>query len=227
MKRTLYFLGVLTICTTTYAQDNIKQIEDFLATQVKNYPINVPDENAGEKFIFPTSDINYEWSQFKTKTGSSLILKNSLVLESKKEDQRVLSVVELPANTENDTFIYGASFCGPKLNESTKLGIIFDYSDNRNYKGIAINKTQFFYFITKDGIISDIKTGLIKNQGTNYNLVMSKTGDKIRFIFNGIEFAKINKVSIKNPFFGVFLEGKGKTEIPSFIYYSEITEIEE
>ncbi len=180
-----------------------------------------------DDYTFQTIDPQFEWSQFKNKTAAALLLKDQLTLLSKKDEQQVFSIVELPLNTESDSFVFGALFLGPKLNESTSLGIIFDYSDSRNYKGISISKDQYRYFISKDGVVSDIKTGLIKYKGKEYYLQMKKDGDKATFSLNGLEMGKLNKIAIESPFFGVMFQGKGATQIPYFNFYVEIPNDEE
>ncbi len=172
-----------------------------------------------EEYVFPMTDPQYDWSTFKDKKGSAMIVKNGLQLECKQSNYFAASVVELPINTESESFLYGAIFAGPKLSDEVKVGIIFDYSDIRNYKGISISKDQFSYFIVKDGVSSTVKTGLIKYKGIFYTLVMTREADKVIFMLNGIEFAKLNKVKIENDTFGVMIEGKGKTLVPNFMFH--------
>ncbi|MDE6340115.1 MAG: hypothetical protein K2K97_10085 [Muribaculaceae bacterium] len=170
---------------------------------------------------FSTTDPQLEWSQFKGKKGSAVISDKGLVLECKNADYYVTSITELSFNTETDNFGFSANFIGPKLSNDTKVGIVFDYSDSRNYKAITISKEQYSYFVVKDGMSSTVKTGLVKYVGSAYSLFMKKEADKIIFYLNGIEFAKFSRIKIESPYLGVMLEGKGKTLIPSFTFEIE------
>lgn len=175
-------------------------------------------ENDVSDNTFLTTDPQFEWSQFKDKKGCAILSNKGLVLECKSADYYVTSITELAFNTETDNFQFSANFVGPKLSNDTKIGIVFDYADNRNYKAITISKEQYSYFIVKDGMSSTVKTGLIKYKGAFYNLLMKKKADKIFFYLNGIEFAKFSRIKIESPYIGVMLEGKGKTLIPSFTF---------
>lgn len=168
-----------------------------------------------------TTDPQFEWSQFKDKKGSAIISDKGLVLECKSAEHYVVSITEMYFNTETDNFGFSARFFGPKLSDTTKIGIVFDYFDSRNYKAITISKDQYTYFIVKDGMSSTVKTGLVKYFGTAYHLLMKKEADRIIFSLNGIEFAKLTRINIESPYMGVMLEGKGKTLIPSFTFEIE------
>lgn len=168
--------------------------------------------------IYDVTNPNLEWSQTIEKDIKVILENDWLALESKKEEQTVFSVVDLPVNPEEDSFTYGIIMYGPKLDDKKNVGIIFDYADNRNYKGISINNRQYCYFAYKNGEYSIIKTGLIKVKGNIYNMQMAKQGDKVLFSLNNIEFAKLNKVKIENSLFGVLVKGKIKTKVVSLSF---------
>lgn len=171
-----------------------------------------------------TTDPAYEWSQFKNKKTSVLATAKGLSLVNKEADRRVASVIELPFNYESDSFMFGAMFNGPKLTDDVQVGIIFDYADDRNYKGVKISKDQYSYFMVKEGVESSIKTGLIKFKGKDYLLTINKSGDKMEFSLNGVEFSRLKRITIDNPYFGVLLQGKGQTLVPKFVFEVEQNE---
>lgn len=171
--------------------------------------------------LYSMSDTQFEWGQFKNKKASAILSNNGLVLQNQEKDRLVLSVTELPVDPESDSFAFGVCFNGPKLDDVTKVGLVLDYSDSRNYKGLDISKNQYCYYVVKDGVPSTIKTGLIKYKGNFYSLLMIKSVDKMNISLNGIDIATINRIKFEYPMFGVMLEGKGKTTIPNFIFLVE------
>jgi len=177
--------------------------------------INILDDTTA---IYDVTNPNFEWSQTIEKDIKVILENDGLVLESKKEAQMIFSVVDLPVNPEEDSFNYGIIMTGPKLDDKKNVGIIFDYTDNHNFKGISINNKQYCYFASKNGEYSTIKTGLIKVKGNVFNMQMTKQGDKVLFSLNGIEFAKLNKVKIENSIFGVFIKGKTKAKVSSLLF---------
>jgi hypothetical protein len=192
-----------------------KLLISFLALTILS--IANAQNNADESSqAIPTTDPQYEWSQYKDKTGSAQIGKKGLLLECKKSDEVVASVVELPFNPENDNFKFDATFTETKLSQDFNVGIIFDYSDTRNFKGIRISKEQFVFFSVKDGTTANIKSGLIKYKGKSYIISIDKQDEKILFSLNGLEFSKIKRAKIESPYFGVFVYGKGKALVPEF-----------
>lgn len=203
-------------------------------------------EELGEELgqvVFSANDPEYEWSQTDTKQIKVGFKSQSLQLESKDAKGFAYSVTELPLSVEDTPeFIFGvningfrpsdmdasqklASKFGKNLANSATLkplgcfGMIFDYQDNHNYKAIAIYKKSYLYYVEKDGVISTVKSGPVKFKGDSFKLMMRRENGGIEFQLNGIEVCKLRKINLTSPYFGVFISGKGKAEIPDFIMY--------
>ena len=169
---------------------------------------------------FSASDPEYEWSQIDTKQIKVGFKSQSLQLESKLMDGFAYSVVELPINVEdNAEFIFGFNLNGFKPTEASKFGMIFDYQDIRNYKALAISKKEYQYYGIKDGVASLIKSGPVKYKEDFFILIMKRENGGIEFWLNDIEVCKLRKIILSSSYFGVFINGKGKAEMPSFIMY--------
>lgn len=197
------------ICVHGQGLANVK--EEVLALQAKQ-------DTEFNDSILSVADPLYEWSQYKEKNRSALITKNVLTLESKVKDASASSIIDLNFSPETDNFVFGIPFCGPKLSDELNVGIVFDYEDSRNYKGISISKSQYQYFTVKDGVTATVKNGLIKTKGAIYNLKLERQGDLILFYLNDLEYAKLNRIKLSSSYMGAFINGKGKTSIPFFIF---------
>ena len=182
----------------------------------------IPDElteDLGET-VFSVTDPEYEWSQTETKQVKVELKSQALVLESKSEKGFAFSVSELPINVEDmPEFIFGFNLKDLKIDNDNKFGMIFDYQDIRNYKGISISKKHYEYFIVKDGVYSAIKTGLVKYKGNDFNLILRRENGGIKFILNGLEVCMLRKITLTSSYFGVFVSGKAKAKMPDFIMY--------
>lgn len=191
---------------------------------------SIPDELSEEygQTVFSVSDPEYEWSQIDTKQVKVGFKSQSLQFESKQDNGFAYSVVELPINVEDNTeFLFGFSLKGFKPSDKSSFGMILDYQDIRNYKAIAISKKEYQYYVVKDGISSMIKSGPVKYKGDSFKMIMRRENGGIEFVLNGIEVCKLRKITLSSSYFGVFINGKGKAEMPSFMMYiseSEDTE---
>ncbi|MDE5784196.1 MAG: hypothetical protein K2H97_07775 [Prevotella sp.] len=197
----------------------------FVASSVATFANNVysaielPDADS-TNVVFSVSDPEFEWSQTDTKKIKVLLNAEGLKFESKEDDGVALSIVELPINVENNReFIFGVNIQGPKLDDKKSFGLLFDYEDGRNYKGLTIFKKQYEYFVVKDGVRSSVKTGLVKFKGTTYKLNVKRENGGMEFTLNDIEVCKLRRISIASSYFGVYICGKMKALMPDFIMY--------
>lgn len=181
--------------------------------------LELPDDDSINT-VFSVSDSEYEWSEIDKKKIKVLLNSKGLEFESKEDDGVAWSIVELPINVENNReFIFGVNIQGPKLDDQKSIGMLFDYEDNRNHKGITIFKKQYEYFVVKDGVRSSVKTGLVKIKGNTYKLNLKRENGGIEFTLNDIEVCKLRRISINNSYFGVYIKGKMKALMPNFIMY--------
>lgn len=208
---------------------------------------SIPDElteDFGQTEI-SASDPEYEWSQIDTKQIKVGFKSQSLQFESKQMNGFAYSVVELPIDPENNTdFLFGVNLTSYKVSGTNdkianqlvsksnnpngssiyhlikgSFGLIFDYQDIHNYKAIAISQKEYQYYVMKDGTYSMIKSGPVKYTGDSFKLLMKRENGGAEFILNGIEVCKLRKLALTSSYFGVFINGKGKAEMPSFIFY--------
>lgn len=170
--------------------------------------------------IFSVSDPEYEWSQIDSKKIKVEMKSQSLVFESKDEGGFAFSVSELPIDVvELPEFLFGINLKNLKIDDKNSFGMIFDYQDMRNYKGISISKKQYSYYTVKDGVLSVVKNGPVKYKGNNFALQLKRENGGIEFVLNGIEVCKLRKISLTSSYFGAFVNGKAKAEMPTFIMY--------
>lgn len=195
----------------------------FLLAGLTTASASLPDElNREEHGVtgFSVSDPEYEWSQADSKQAKVLLKTEGLLLESKKEDGVAFSVCELPIDVEGSPeFIFGIKLRNIEIDDKNGFGIIFDYVDSRNYKGISIGKKQYVYFTVKDGVTSEVKSGPVKYKEKNVKLILKRENGGVEFVLNGIEVCKLRKIELSSSYFGVFVSGKGKVTMPGFIMY--------
>lgn len=205
----------------------------------------IPQEFSDEhgEVVFSASDPELEWSQIDTKQIKVRFKGQSLQLESKLPDGFAYSVTELPINVEDTPdFLFGFTLNGFKPNDGfTKnqklfsqlsksldnnnslmtgsFGMLFDYQDIHNYKAFAIYKKTYQFYTVKDGSISLVKSGPVKYKDNSFNLILKRENGGIEFTLNGLEICKLRKIDLESSYFGVFICGKGKAEMPSFMMY--------
>lgn len=193
-----------------------------LFAAVPNIYASLPEELTEEcgQTAFSVTDPEYEWSQTDTKHVKVNLTSKGLFLESKNEDSFAFSVSELPIDIEElPEFLFGFKLSNMKIDNKNRFGMIFDYQDIRNYKGISILKKQYEYFTVIDGVYSAIKSGPVKYKGSDFTLILKRENGGIEFSLNGIEVCKLRKIKLTSSYFGVFIGGKAKAIMPEFILY--------
>lgn len=203
----------------------------FASTLVSSAIPSIPDEFGDEygQVVFSTTDPEYEWSQIDSKQIKVGFKGQALQLESKIPDGFAYTVTELPIDVEDTPdFLFGFTIYGFKPSDLSKnnnalmtgsFGMLFDYQDIRNYKAIAIFKKTYQYYTVKDGVMSMVKSGPVKYNGNSFNLICKRENGGVEFQLNGIEVCKLRKIELTSSYFGVFINGKGKAVVPSFIMY--------
>lgn len=188
-------------------------------------------EESGEPYeggkMVDITDPEFEWTQSNTKNACSLMTEYGLMLKNKKGGIITLSTIDLPFDVENDEFTYSLEIIltGKKIAKDCCLGIVFDYEDNRNYKAIIINDSQYSYINIKESVEHIKKTGLIKLPEQTFVMSIKREGDIIYFNIGDIGYAKLTNVEIKHDKFGVLASGKQEVYIPKFLF--DIAEMEE
>lgn len=221
MKKTIILAALLMALTTAPA--SAQGFSAAVATEQTDQPGATSGQS--DDIFFEISDPLYEWSEIDSKLAKVQLTSNGLLLESKTDNGVAFSIAELPINLEeNSAFVFGAIFTGVKLNEKKMVGLIFDYEDGRNYKGIAVSKKQFEYFVVKDGVSTPVKTGLVKMKGDILALYMARHDGKVEFYLNDLEICTVKRISITSPMFGVFVQGKMKAMVPKFMMNSFVPE---
>lgn len=188
----------------------------------KGMDFNVESEDS-VNITYSTTDPEYDWSQFDSKKIKVRSSANGLMLESKEDKGTASSIVELPVDTdEAANFWFGIHINTSKIDGDKCFGIVFDYEDANNYKGLAIFKKQYSYFTVKGGTLSSVKTGPVKFQGNSFLLMMKRANGGLEFTLNNIEVCKLKRITISNPYLGVFITGKMTAVVPHF-YWHEIS----
>lgn len=168
--------------------------------------------------LYSVSDSRYEWTQGEGKEYKVLLKDKGMEIESKSNEISAFSTVEIPFDVENESFTFGVNFLGAKPDDEKRIGLMFDFADNRNYRAITIGKKMFSYIVCREGQISIVKTGLIKPNKIFANLRIERKGDKMKFFLNDIEVTTMNKVKLENAVFGAMVVGKHKANLVSYIF---------
>lgn len=163
-------------------------------------------------------DPEFEWTQFKDKTSFALLDKKGLVVASKTDNGIVCSTTEVSLNLEDDSFCFGMILNG-KVSKDKGIGLLFDYSNNRNYKCIMFTKDNFTYYSVEGGERSIVKQGLVKTGKGNILIpcIIRNYGQTYIFL-NGQEVTKLKNLKLNEPVFGVAVEGKNMVSCSNFIF---------
>lgn len=172
--------------------DNLSEI----VTEYKKYYPNFQ--------FYPFDETELEWNEFKEKKSSSLIKKNTLVLENDGLTTPVSTYTELPININRDFCIY-TTILVPKFDEETNYNFIINMDDTKNKGIITVNPSKVTYELYKNGDKVYEQTAMINGKvGKNQTitLVIEKKVGKILVSVNGDQCLKLRKIEYKNTGFG-------------------------
>ena len=196
---------------------------------LSNTEDTVPD--GINKFFCPIDDNHYQWTQSKSKRQQALMTNDGLLINNKLNNTIFASTVELPVVVESDDFVFGVAATSSKpkslkLLAPKNLVLLFDYHDDRNFKAIILDGSQFRYVTNTGGVISTVKSGLVKYSNNVYlNIAyIKREGSIIRFFLNDVEYGVFKNVTITEPIFGVGVMGKGSISVMSMIFNVEMNE---
>lgn len=215
------FRGLITNIKEVKKEKNLKNAEKaHLKKAASDEYTEEYDEVSEYDKMINITDPEFEWDQFDGKNSSALMSEHGLLLKNKKNGIISLSTVELPYDTDKDDFTFSiiVFLTGKKIDKDCTLGIVFDYDDNRNYKTILINNSQYSYINVKDGVEYIKKSGLIKLPERTFVMSIKREGDIMYFNIDDIEYAKLANVDIKHIRFGVLAAGKQEVYIPGFLF---------
>ncbi len=174
----------------------------------------------------------FQWDEFKEKTGKAIIKNDYIELEAKKE--AVTSCTELPINMKDDIFVVRLYMIPDKIDNNGYVGIVFDKTDSENYKMFTISKKSYEISYVKDGkkvpkhrglyksfpYNPELDNGDIDNKNTSggvnerkQTIQLPKTkdilvfkighrGNTVTFSVNGLELYKIKNINLDTPSFG-------------------------
>ena len=223
---------LLSTCAVTALADNLFSSikggggDDAAAAAAILQQMGIDVESAAGLVSVRIDDPNYEWSQFDSKAGKCMIDKNgNLTLESKTDNQSVVTTTELNIDTESDFDLMLSLLAKPENGKN--VGIVFDYENNRNYKAFIVNKKEFVYYVVEKGEVSIVKQGLVKPGKLISSLGFHKTGDKLTMMLNGVEVTTLKKVPLATPNFGLIVNGKYKVVLCGFTFRLDIPDDEE
>lgn len=163
------------------------------------------------------NDTEYEWNQYESKESVAVLKPEGLLLENKTDENVAYSVSEFPVDIENPAFTFEVKLQDFKADEKS-VGLIFDYENNRNYKGFVVNKKSFVYFSVQKGEMSIIKQTLVKPGKKINSISMKIRFGKMEAYVNGLEVTKIKNIKIDNQMLGVIFQGKGRALFKSFVF---------
>lgn len=181
---------------------------------------NESDNGDTDSSYYNIDETRFQWTQGKTKTHQALMNAKGLEIVNKVDGEIYASTVELPVTTETDDFIFGVTTTPTKLSDQSGLALLFDYHDNRNFKTVLIDKSQFRYVVYKDGTANVVKTGLVKfpKKAPSYTFYISREGSIIHFFLNDVEYGTFKNVTITEPIFGAGVFGKTSTILLKMIF---------
>lgn len=178
-------------------------------------------------FYVKMDDNKYEWTQSKSKKSAVLMSTDGLMIQnmqsyeqSKSAISASISTVELPIMVESDDFTYGVVTTPIKLKDNICLMLIFDYQDDRNFKTVVLDDSQYKYMVIDNGVPNTVKTGLVKYppKATMHTFYIQREGSIVKFFLNDIEYGVFKNVVISNPTFGVGVLGKAKVTVLRMIF---------
>lgn len=193
------------------------------------------DELEAERILTKIVDMNnveFQWEEFKEKTGKAFIKNDYIELEAKKDI--VSTCTELPIDVQKDIFAVRLYMTPDKIDSKGYVGIVFDRADSENYKMFTLTKKTHELSYVKDGKIISKHKGLYKafpynpeldndddlkrnvNSGSNernhaiqlpktkdmFVFKIARRGNIVTFSVNGVELYKIKNLDMSNPTFG-------------------------
>lgn len=216
---TAIILGMSFVYNVVFA-DNILDLTNIIQ-------LNPNDNNEMDIYgLYNIEDPEFEWDQFKDKKGSCELVKSGLVLESKTDDSIIGTTTDLAINTESDSFVFGV-FLDGKVSKDKGIGLLFDYSDNKNYRCVMFTKDRFCYYAIKNGEKSIVKQGLVKTgKSSSFNPFFVRNNGQSFIYLNGQEVTKLKNLKLNDSTFGFAIQGKNKVICSKFLFKSLSNETE-
>lgn len=221
MKRTILSLA-LALCS-------IACLAQFQLKSNGNYTLKFMD----------VSDPELLWNQFEEKDSKSVIEKNKLVLESRKDKQAVVSCAEFSLNPEEEDFFVEFIFKPSEIKDVPSFGIAFDYKNENNFSVISFGKKGYAYSVCEKGEYSVVKRGMYKlaphkknvsdeeyaptlnkllTDKKVFDVALVQSRGQFYLVVNDVEIARFKSIKITNPNMGFFTEGKSKLEAYAVLF---------
>lgn len=185
------------------------------------------------------ADPELQWNLYEEKDAKSVLDKQKLILESKKEKQTVVSCSEFSLNPEEEDFFAEFIFKPSELKDVPSFGIAFDYENENSFSAILFGKKGYAYGICEKGEFSIIKRGMYKlasrkkevsdeEYATMLNEILKdkkmfdvsivQSRGRLYLLVNDVEIAGFNNVKITSPNMGFVVEGKQKIEAYAILF---------
>lgn len=189
------------------------------------------ETNSNHNMITKVVDMyntEFQWDEFKEKTGKAIVRGNYIELEAKKG--AVSTCTELPINMEKDIFTVRLYMEADQLDNEGYVGFVFDKDDADNYKMFTLTKKSYEVSYVKDGKTTPKHKGMYKffpykpdldkdeniSRFSNGNapaiqlpgskkilvLKISRRGNALSFNINGIDLYNIKNIGLNSPVFG-------------------------
>ncbi len=185
------------------------------------------------------SDPELLWNQFEEKGTKSVIEKGRLILESKKDQQPVISCAEFLFNPEEEDFFAEFIFKPSEIKDRPSFGIVFDYKNEKNFSVITFGKKGYIYTTCEKGEYSIVKRGIYKlaprkkkisdeeytsalnsilKDKNVFDVSLVQAKGQLYLVINDVEIARFKGVRITNPNMGFLIDGKSKLEAYAVLF---------
>lgn len=177
------------------------------------------EENAPE--IMEVISPDFDWENFDNKQEKCKFKKNFLELECLKKDQHACTHTELDLDAINNDFIICFQLDVEKLDDEHRVGIVYDFEDQKNYHALCFGKKQFSLLKYENGDNVVKKTGLYKLDNKKRLLVtLKKKGKRVDFYLGSQYFPlmTLKDGKITNSSVGFYVENQTKINITGLGY---------
>lgn len=184
----------------------------------------------------------YEWMQYDEKEARCMLTKENILELDNRDPQSgaALTYTELPINMKDDEFRVNMVLAPVKISADHKVGVVFDFEDDRNLRYIVLDDKQFYIYSIRNGERALIKKGLykispfsssfiqsdlnVKGNKDNIMISLEKKNGKLTFMVNDLPMGTLKNIELNHPAFGFTAIGKTKLKVYGLEYAKESPE---
>lgn len=177
------------------------------------------EENAPE--IMEVISPDFDWENFDNKQARCKFKKNVLELECFKKNQHACTHTELDFDVSNSDFIICFQIDVEKLDDEHRVGIVYDFKNQKNFHALCFGKKQYSLLCYENGDNVVVKEGLYKLDNKKRLLItLKKKGKRVEFYLGSKYFplTTLKNCEITNQSVGFYVENETKINITGLGY---------